>query len=436
MKKNYRKIKFIGAGILALLVISSITSIATFSFNKTIESEVNSIMGRNSLPYEGRLIVYVVEPVSRWDMYNGEPYHYACVDFAFDDDLSINYLDTYEDTIVWEGDVTVDNVMVMAAVFGPNVYQGYAYPPYSNPFDAYAVDAATGVHPGETGYNIVTEDFTHTVFAEEGTATWCPNCPDMANKLNNIYQSGDYPFYFVALVADELSVAYQHLVQDYNLYGYPTAFFDGGYKTLIGSGVPESSYRNAIENCGEREAHELNLTLSLTWLGAGDVQIDLSITNLDTTYPPEIPGQPDGPDSGRVGIEYTYEAMTTDPDGGDLFYWFDWDDGTNTGWIGPYESGEIASADHRWDEEGDYDVRVKVKDRANHETDWSDPLIVHIDPPEFVIGITGIFTGLRVSIMNNCDEAIPDVNWSILAKGGIIQGNACRGRPGKGPPVP
>ncbi len=47
-----------------------------------------------------------------------------------------------------------------------------------------------------------TSAFTHTVFIEEGTATWCPNCPNAAEALFSMYNSSDYPFYYVALVWD------------------------------------------------------------------------------------------------------------------------------------------------------------------------------------------------------------------------------------------
>ena len=90
----------------------------------------------------------------------------------------------------------------MAAIFNPESHIGYALPPSTNPFEAHDVDAAAAATPGYTGYNKVTEGFNHTVFIEEGTATSCKFCPDMAYALDSIYQSGDYPFYFVALVED------------------------------------------------------------------------------------------------------------------------------------------------------------------------------------------------------------------------------------------
>ena len=43
-------------------------------------------------------------------------------------------------------------------------------------------------------------DFTHTAFIEEGTTTWCPNCPNAAEALYFLYNNSEYPFYFVGIL--------------------------------------------------------------------------------------------------------------------------------------------------------------------------------------------------------------------------------------------
>lgn len=83
-----------------------------------------------------------------------------------------------------------------------------------------------------------------------------------------------------------------------------------------------------------------------------------------------------GPPSGRVGKSYTYYATTTDAEGDQLYYLFDWSDGTNSSWIGPYDSGQIASVSHSWSNQGSYSVKVKVKDEHDLESVWSDSLEV------------------------------------------------------------
>ena len=82
---------------------------------------------------------------------------------------------------------------------------------------------------------------------------------------------------------------------------------------------------------------------------------------LSDNQAPEKPETPDGPSSGNAGTEYTYSTSTSDPDGDQVYYWFDWDDGTNSGWIGPKESGDEISATHKWSRPDNYKIRVKAK---------------------------------------------------------------------------
>jgi hypothetical protein len=81
-----------------------------------------------------------------------------------------------------------------------------------------------------------------------------------------------------------------------------------------------------------------------------------------------------GPASGKAGKSYTYSAYATDPDGDQVYYWFDWDDGSNSGWKGPYNSGQTASVSHVWSAKGTYQIKVKAKDTNGVESVWSDPL--------------------------------------------------------------
>src|SRR4030042_3649079 len=79
----------------------------------------------NSNLYVGQLRVYIAEPKSRWDNYDNDPYHYAFLDFAIDETLSIDYLQTYKTNTTWNAidagykNVKQDNVIVIAAVFNP-----------------------------------------------------------------------------------------------------------------------------------------------------------------------------------------------------------------------------------------------------------------------------------------------------------------------------
>ena len=94
-------------------------------------------------------------------------------------------------------------------------------------------------------------------------------------------------------------------------------------------------------------------------------------------YPPNTPNAPSGPPNGKARVVYTYTAITTDPNGDQIYYEFDWGDGTNSGWVGPYDSGVQGSASHSW-LKGTYLIKVKAKDINDAESDWSATLSVKI----------------------------------------------------------
>jgi hypothetical protein len=102
--------------------------------------------------------------------------------------------------------------------------------------------------------------------------------------------------------------------------------------------------------------------------------VTVNVNNGDNS-PPNKPIL-SGETLGRVGQSYVYNAVTTDPDGDKVEYWFDWDDGQTSGWLGLYNSGDVCEKSHIWDVEGSYSLKVKARDIYGAESDWSDPLSV------------------------------------------------------------
>jgi len=364
MKLNLKNIVILCT--ISLLIVPAISSLSIEN-NKKVITDTMSIGSE----YQGHLRIYIAEIESRWDMYNGAPYHYAFMDFAFNDEIEIAYLDTYTDSITWQGDIEEGNIMIFASIFNSNKHTAYGDPPEGRPYDAYYVDAAAGCEPGQTDTNVKNEEFTHTVFCEVATATWCQYCPYMADELDSVYRSGDYPFYYIEMVTDVGGLASSR-VGDFNLAGYPSAFYDGGYQAVVGGGAGSSYHKDLIEDCGEREIHDLDLILSAEWIGEGAVTIDINITNNEelSNRPPEAPTIT-GPEDGKPGESYEYDIRTTDPDDDDVSYLIDWGDGSDTGWIGPHASGQTISETHTWDEEGTFIIKVKAKDPDGAETDWT-----------------------------------------------------------------
>jgi hypothetical protein len=134
-----------------------------------------------------------------------------------------------------------------------------------------------------------------------------------------------------------------------------------------------------------------------------------------TSTPPETPGAPSGPGNGITGIEYIFEATTTDPEGDDIYYWFEWGDGENSGWVGPYGNGTTGSAGHIWETAGDFEVTVKAKDVNNAESGFSPASLISIiaGPTLKIDQISGGLFKVKTKIKNIGDIDASNVQWTI-----------------------
>jgi hypothetical protein len=141
------------------------------------------------------------------------------------------------------------------------------------------------------------------------------------------------------------------------------------------------AYRDGAKTFGEMYADGLNIYLHNN-LGDGDYKTlmewhafgDPTLTIGEESPPPNTPDVPEGPNSGNADTSYTYSASATDPEGDQISYLFDWDDGTYSEWTSLINSGQTASASHTWQSSGSYQIRVKAKDEHGVQSDWSDPL--------------------------------------------------------------
>jgi len=106
------------------------------------------------------------------------------------------------------------------------------------------------------------------------------------------------------------------------------------------------------------------------WILFGDPSLRIS----EESHPPEKPSTPEGPTSGKINTELTYKTTTTDIDGDEIYYLFDWGNGEYSEWIGPYTSDEIAEASYSWNENGEYEIKVMARDENGKQSEWSDPI--------------------------------------------------------------
>jgi hypothetical protein len=126
---------------------------------------------------------------------------------------------------------------------------------------------------------------------------------------------------------------------------------------------------------------------------------------LDMTYgssensAPKTPAALHGPAQGSVGKLLSYAATSEDADGDQIFFTFDWGDGTVTKTA--LSASSMSLVNHIWMNKGNYQVKVMATDSNDASSDWSEPLSISISgsgavnrPPNRPSAPSGIQSGL------------------------------------------
>ena len=143
--------------------------------------------------------------------------------------------------------------------------------------------------------------------------------------------------------------------------------FDGYLGT--GSSIEFSKLTPKILD-GRSVAHTISLVVADGKGRAGEASIRVMIKGKN--QPPIIPTIK-GETKGTVGKEYSYTAVTTDPDGDKIYYRIyimDGEESEPSDWKGPYASGTQIAFNYSWKEKGTYIISVQAKDEYGAESGW------------------------------------------------------------------
>lgn len=77
-----------------------------------------------------------------------------------------------------------------------------------------------------------------------------------------------------------------------------------------------------------------------------------------------------GPRYSKPGTSVQFTAVSTDPNGDNIQYKFDWGDGDVSSWTSFYSSGTSVTKSHTYQDTGDFIIKVKARDNDNIESDW------------------------------------------------------------------
>jgi hypothetical protein len=131
--------------------------------------------------------------------------------------------------------------------------------------------------------------------------------------------------------------------------------------------------------------------VNVTSQDEGTVRYNFSVT---ITPPVSDPAQPTGPVIGKTNTEYTFMTNATSFTGDQIYYLWDWGDGTNSSWLGPYPSGEMVNASHQWLMDGDTEIKVKSGTTIFENNGWSEVCEFTVVQLKKAIYL-GTFTGLN-----------------------------------------
>ena len=188
-----------------------------------------------------------------------------------------------------------------------------------------------------------------------------PDPPSKPNGPDNGYVQVAYTFSTSALDQNDDTIRYGWDWNNDNSVDEWTSYYDSGV-TIQRSHMWNDPGQYQVKVLAEDEHGDKS-----------DFSLITSISISDNIAP-NTPERPTGPENGKAGVSYTYQTVTTDPNSDTIYYLFDWGNGNNTGWNGPYDSGDIIEISYIWTTKGDYDICVKAKDDPNGDGDPSDGL--------------------------------------------------------------
>ena len=192
-------------------------------------------------------------------------------------------------------------------------------------------------------------------------------------------------------------------------------FWQNGYSALFYFEYTETPYYHTSQDTMEH----INATYAVKNMRLIFATLaELAGAGLPST-PPEQPVLT-GPDFGIVNEMYTFNAVTTDPDGDDLYYLFDWGNGYDSGWLGPFASGHTVNESYAWNALGSYDITVIAKDEYGVVSGMSAPHTIIINPSIQIDTITGGLFKVKAVIKNNGSDVVTNIPWWINLSGGVI----------------
>lgn len=315
-------------------------------------------------------------------------------------------------TVHYQANGFEEQIITVDVTSGEPTIQDVALTP-SNQFYAYQVTTCAYYAPSDNYQNNPTEGISSLGQPDETCASLGVSgyiILDMLNEITDVPGASDLKVFEGDSTTDGYTV---YVSTDWDGpwvgigAGMGTAEFD-----LADASVESARFVKIVDD-GTGSPSETNPGV--------DIDAVQNLAAVIPNQPPNTPLTPDGPVTGTIEMEYSYSTSTSDPESQQVYYLWSWGD-TNSTWIGPVDSGTIATATHSWNLAGSYTVKVKAKDFLGMESGWSDPITVNIDssPLIEIEAISGGFGRIAAEAKNTGMNDISNISWSITLDDGFV----------------
>ena len=258
---------------------------------------------------------------------------------------------------------------------------------------------------------------TGPIIAKLYVSSDCPDT-DFTVKLSDVYPDGRSMLITdgILRMRNRNGVDHWEFMESGEIYQVEVDLWSSSYIWNTGHKirvvVSSSNYPRFLANPNTRDSINNNSTYNIA---NNTLYIDTNhpssiilpeIKQGQISDPPTKPKKPSGIRGIKVDKYYKYSSTATDPDDDRIYMLFDWDDGTSSGWMGPFESGEKIVAKHKWMENGTYFIRAKAKDINGTQSKWSDPVEIMVPRNSIVknsiiLRIFRMFPFLKKLLKNN-----------------------------------
>jgi len=208
---------------------------------------------------------------------------------------------------------------------------------------------------GEYRIKAKSEDFWHTSSWSDGYPVYLGNQPPSPPIIEGPFHGDPDVEYTYSFRSEDI---------EKNKIKYIVEWGDG---TKTESNYYSSNQTVELPNTWDEPGDYIIKAQAIDEYGAESIESEYNIRIGDKApHKPDI----DGPISGGPNVEIDFEFSAIDPEGDQVWFDIDWDDGNVLTDVGPYESGEVATISHIWTTQGTYIIKARARDTYYNYSDW------------------------------------------------------------------